>query len=516
MTSLISNSIQVMGDPNSQSAVPESAAAKQTSIPWSSSFKDWWNSSTHLTYAHSTATNQEKFNRARLNHLLIEYDLYTAILLSDIDVETPAASPNTKPVSGTYASTASSNITGELLDVEIEPGLYLHEFYMSNKTNPALPKLDIVIIHGYMAASGYFVKNFESLIKSYDHLDIHFVDLPGFGNSSRPQFPIDLLVAPSPNTIKNQIAQIVDIECWFIDKLETWRKYWGMKKFSLMGHSMGAYLASCYLMKYNNQYGEDNKLVDDFIIISPLGTESSSVSLINNKKYQFNHHEAGGDPFKEVFAKQPIHGEEEEEDHTQNEELVKLWEKLGKPKFPRNLILTKLWQWNKSPFQLLQTFGPFYSKLLSYWSFQRFRNLKANDLEFESVEGTDPATNVELILKLHNYSYSIFNQYQGSGELAITKIITHEILPRLPLCDRGFVEYINDSGLRTLWLYGDKDWMNQEGGKYCVDKLLALGNKNTQYEIIEDAGHHIYLDNPPAFNKACIDFLHLGNESDST
>lgn len=506
MTSLISNSILVMGDPNSRTPT-----AKQTSIPWSSSFKDWWNSSTHLTYAHTSSKNQEKLNRARLSHLLIENELFTAILLSDIDVETPTVSPNTKALGSTYAATSSSKITGEQIDVEIEPSLYIHEFYLSNKTDTSLPKLDIVIIHGYMAASGYFIKNVESLIKSYDHLDIHILDLPGFGNSSRPKFPVELLISPMPNTIKNQIAQIIDIECWFIDKLEEWRTFWGLKKFKLMGHSMGAYLASCYLMKYNNQYGDDNKLVDEFVIISPLGTESSSVSLINSKMYQFNHHGAGGDPFKEIFTKQanPEEKEEEEEDHSQNEELLKLWEKLGKPKFPKNLILTKLWQWNKSPFQLLQTFGPFYSKLLSYWSFQRFRNLKANDLEFESVEGGDGSPNVELILKLHNYSYSIFNQYQGSGELAITKIINQEMLPRLPLCDRGFVEFINESNLKTLWLYGDKDWMNQQGGKYCVDKLLALGNKNTRFEIIKDAGHHIYLDNPSAFNSACIEFLQL-------
>ena len=48
---------------------------------------------------------------------------------------------------------------------------------------------------------------------------------------------------------------------------------------------------------------------------------------------------------------------------------------------------------------------------------------------------------IDLILKLHNYSYSIFNQFQGSGEIAITKLITPEILAKLPLADRGLIDF---------------------------------------------------------------------------
>jgi len=162
--------------------------------------------------------------------------------------------------------------------------------------------------------------------------------------------------------------------------------------------------------------------------------------------------------------------------------------------------LQKLWEWNKSPFQMLQILGPFYSKLLSYWSFQRFGNLRVNDGENE--------VNVDLILKLHNYSYSIFNQFQGSGELAITKLINHEILAKLPLCDRGFVKYLHDSEIRTLWLYGDKDWMNFKGGYHIFEQLSKI-NSLSSFQIIKDAGHHIYLDNPEEFNKSCLEFFNL-------
>ena len=51
--------------------------------------------------------------------------------------------------------------------------------------------------------------------------------------------------------------------------------------------------------------------------------------------------------------------------------------------------------------------------------------------------------------------------------------------------------------------------MNQKGGLYIHDKLKEINPEISDFKIIEDAGHHIYLDNPESFNKTCIDFFHL-------
>lgn len=491
MASLIQDTIKTMGAPLGQSGnspVPGGSDAP-TSIALSASFRDWWNSSKQLMRADDGFLTTE-CAEAKMKNRQIEYELYHSIISEDVHIVDPSRPPD-EDLSG-YAYTC------QLLDTQLDNGLNIHEICLENNLEKDSIRTEVVIIHGYMAALGYFVKNVEAILKARPGMRLHVIDLPGFGNSSRPHFPPDLLI--SLPSVEEQIAQVLEVENWFIDKIEAWRLKRNISRFKLIGHSMGAYLSSCYLMKYNDQK-DGSKLVSEFIVASPMGTESSYVSLINDKKYQYNHHQIGGDPLRELVTLQRDHQIEVEA----NEDLKKLWEQLGRPKFPRNIVLRKLWEWNVSPFQLLQTFGPFYSKLLSFWSFQRFRNLKSND---EDVSGI----NVDLILTLHRYSYSIFNQYQGSGELAITKLVNHEVLARLPLCDRGLVEYLVESKVKTLWLYGDKDWMNSKGGHYICEKMEKLDNSLATHHELKEAGHHIYLDNPEEFNRACIDFF-FGSKS---
>ncbi|CUM67780.1 uncharacterized protein PRCAT00005485001 [Priceomyces carsonii] len=492
MTSLLKDSINVMGDPNKEDLdgvlVTEDSgepATKESSISLKASIQDWWNGLYSLFG--SSILNIEA---SRRKNRRIEYDLFRAMLSDDIFIKNPDIENETDT-----SDLKEGKLYSELKDVEVEPGVFIHEFYLENNLEcvPESDEIHIVMIHGYMAALGYYIKNVESLLKSRPGVRIHAIDLIGFGNSSRPKFPPEFL-----KTTKNkeeEIDQIIAIENWFIDKIENWRKKRNIRTFKLIGHSMGAYLSCCYLMKYNNQYKKvdesQSPIVEEVILVSPMGTESNPHSLLNEKNYEFTTHESGGDPFKELITKQG--------DSIEHDELIKLWEKLGQPRFPKNFILKTLWEHSISPFQVLQKFGPLYSKILSYWSFQRFRNLKSETGE----------QSIDLILKLHDYSFSIFNQFQGSGELAITKLINHEILARLPLSDRGFVHFVISSNLKVLWLYGDKDWMNDKGGRH-IHEEIAKKNKNlSEFEVIENAGHHIYLDNPPAFNEACLKFFGL-------
>lgn len=127
------------------------------------------------------------------------------------------------------------------------------------------------------------------------------IDLPGFGNSARPKFPRQFLTKPTKK--RQQIEQILEIENWFIDKIENWRLIRNIANFKLIAHSMGAYLSCCYVMKYNNQ--GDTKIVSDLILVSPMGTESNEHSLINDERYNINLHYAS-DPLRNCNLRKMI------------------------------------------------------------------------------------------------------------------------------------------------------------------------------------------------------------------
>lgn len=488
--SLIRDGIQAMGDPNFKEPTASKSKPVKSIGVWDS-IKDWWAVPKSLQKPTIKAIKSPCYQEARRANIQIEYDLLKAFFSERIHLEHPKGEPET------HNCAVVARFKDTILPSGEDNSVFIHELEVTNSTDTSVPQKHLVIIHGYMAALGYFIKNIEEIALAYPNLVVHLIDMPGFGNSSRPAFPKELLSLPSNKSTLDEIQQVIGVENWFIDKFEEWRIQRDIAKFDLIGHSMGAYLSSCYLLKYNKT--KSGNLVDKFVLVSPMGTESSDISLINHKELQFNHHDVASNPLGEIFESQNFLNQD-----SHNEELIQLWESLGKPKFPRNIFLRTLWNNNVSPFQVLQAFGPMYLKLLSFWSYQRFQNVTSTGSLDEPSEDRD---NADHIMKLHNYSFSIFNQYQGSGELAITKLINHEIVPRLPLCDRGFVEFLCDNKIQTLWMYGTKDWMNTKGGEYCVKKLSELEGRENNIDEVSNAGHHLYLDNPKEFNSKVITFL---------
>ena len=113
---------------------------------------------------------------------------------------------------------------------------------------------NLVMLHGYGAGLGFFYKNFEGLsrVKGWK---IYALDLLGMGRSSRPPFKLNA---------KDRKMCITEAENWFIDALEEWRIERNIDRFTLLGHSLGGYMAVAYALKYP---GHLNKLV----LASPVG-----------------------------------------------------------------------------------------------------------------------------------------------------------------------------------------------------------------------------------------------------
>lgn len=136
--------------------------------------------------------------------------------------------------------------TSEVLKVEVSKGRYMNEFTIYPKNADPSKLNHFVLIHGYGAGLGFYLKNFDEISKNPNWC-IHALDLLGYGCSSRPKFD-----------------KAESIETYFLDTLETWRQKRGIDKMLMCSHSLGAYVSALYTMKYPGH-------VQKLLCISPAG-----------------------------------------------------------------------------------------------------------------------------------------------------------------------------------------------------------------------------------------------------
>lgn len=111
--------------------------------------------------------------------------------------------------------------------------------------NTESQKTPIVLIHGLGAGVALWCLNIDALAATRP---VYTFDLLGFGRSSRPDFDNDAMVA----------------EKQMVRAIEEWRKEMQLKKFILLGHSMGGFLAASYSISYPDQ-------VKHLILADPWG-----------------------------------------------------------------------------------------------------------------------------------------------------------------------------------------------------------------------------------------------------
>lgn len=407
----------------------------------------------------------------------------------------------------------------------------------------------IVMMHGYGAGLAFFFKNFGPLATGLgSDWNLYALDWLGYGNSSRPKFQIkttDLsetreIDIPSPlsssnstmttNKLKENLA-VRETEDWFVESLEAWRKAKKIEKFTLMGHSMGGYLAACYSFRYPQH-------VEKLIMVSPVGVERGYNPKLGDDERSF----------KAAFFGTKKKSEEEEEKKLDKEFKgePKLKDEISKPQdeiqsstssdihrhgstissssshqssrriaekekeeeekyaeYRRIKFDPKMkyfWNSHISPFSILRSSMFFAPRIVSTWSFNRFNGFTTEERD-----------------AMHLYAYRLMTA-KGSGEYAITRLLAPGVLPRMPLIDR-IGETFGLLKCPSLWLYGDQDWMNSNAGREAVNVLNDLDKKvkeslvnekvdrKSEFVEIPNAGHHLYLDNPPAFNDAIIRYL---------
>lgn len=99
------------------------------------------------------------------------------------------------------------------------------------ETDSDSSRTPVLLLHGFAAGLGFWALNLDEISQKQK---IYAIDLLGFGRSSRPSFPPDS----------------ADAEKFYVQSIEEWRERVGVKKFILLGHSFGGYLACSYTLAH--------------------------------------------------------------------------------------------------------------------------------------------------------------------------------------------------------------------------------------------------------------------------
>ncbi|KAJ5446445.1 hypothetical protein N7491_002527 [Penicillium cf. griseofulvum] len=382
----------------------------------------------------------------------------------------------------------------------------------------------LVMLHGYGAGLGFFYKNFEPLsrLKGWQ---LHALDMLGMGRSTRPAFKIKA---------KGREDAIREAEAWFVDALEEWRIKRKIDRFTLLGHSLGGYMAVAYALKYP---GHLNKL----ILASPVGIPEDPYAVTADV----------AEPPSSTLASELTQDQRDITSSTAIPETVPnttdgsfITGRIppqgdSAPPPRRNLPkwLSYLWDANISPFSLVRWAGPLGPRLVSGWTSRRFSHLPAEEAK-----------------ALHDYSYSIFS-LRGSGEYALAYILAPGAFARSPLIHRvhglgrqmiqdtsalphpiatatsstpsstaapssdSLAPTRREKGLPVVFMYGDHDWMDVSGGHAAAAKLDEEKRKvlekatpeeqrtdegSSKVVVVKKAGHHLYLDGWEEFNRVVL------------
>ncbi|KAL3478758.1 Alpha/Beta hydrolase protein [Aspergillus californicus] len=409
-----------------------------------------------------------------------------------------------------------SEVAANSLDDPYGPRRWLSSMVQLSGKNRALNEFSVervgeeadqhlVMLHGYGAGLGFFYKNFEPLsrLKGWQ---LHALDLLGMGRSTRTPFRIKS---------KEREDAIREAEDWFVDALEEWRIKRKIDRFTLLGHSLGGYIAVNYALKYP---GRLNKL----ILASPVGIPEDPDAITADMPSKQEQAAIAA----EAAAVPPGGVPKGDNNILLKGSQANSSSSSDRP--PRRTIpkwFAYLWEANISPFSLVRWAGPLGPRLVSGWTSRRFSHLPADEAK-----------------ALHDYSYSIFSM-RGSGEYALSYILAPGAFARSPLIRRieGLGRQLlptpiqslstnndaanaqnstrRENGLPVVFMYGDHDWMDYRGGQEATAKILKekrrilenatpeereADNGSAKVVMIKDSGHHVYLDGWQQFNKSVL------------
>ncbi|KAG7097179.1 hypothetical protein E1B28_004553 [Marasmius oreades] len=343
------------------------------------------------------------------------------------------------------------------VELRSSPKKYLNTLTFESTSPPASNSPPpAVLLHGYGAGLGFFFRNFNTLAQwaGRRNTSVFAVDWLGMGRSARLPFSIS---APRKDTQ----ARVEEAESFFVESLEEWRQKMGLEKMTLVGHSLGAYFSTVYALRYPTR-------VHKLILLSPAGITRGPDHTVPSNELDPNDSGNSTDDVQ-VASRQKV------------EEIESRQKQARATQSRSRRLLTYLWEEGWSPFQVVRSslfWGPM---LVGKYSSRRFSGLTQEDTR-----------------DMHDYILNI-TLAKGSGEYCISHILAPGAHARMPIVDR-----ISPLKIPVTFVYGDQDWMDPEGGADSVEALRQAGNGQGRMYLINNAGHHVYLDNPKAVNDLIV------------
>jgi pimeloyl-ACP methyl ester carboxylesterase len=283
----------------------------------------------------------------------------------------------------------------------------------------------IVMIHGFASGNGLWCENLADLSERNRLL---CVEWRGTGRSHRPFF--------TPTTYEQAVE-------WFIPAFAKWREALELTKpFTLVGHSMGAMLATEWAVRHP---GTVSKLV----LASPAGIPEPKPGYVWSGKFRGS---------KVAGA-----------------------------------VLGWLWQRRITPLFLVRQLGPLGPYALR----------KALIFRLDGVPETSPsreALHEPFLTLLTEYMYNNLAG-RGSGEKALVTMMrtgffaVDTLAPKLTLPDCPPFAFIYG---------GDYDWMDHRHAAKIIAARRERGLTVPSLTILEAAGHHVMVDDASGFNRAVL------------
>jgi len=319
----------------------------------------------------------------------------------------------------------------------------------SSSSSSSSKREPFVLLHGYGGGAAMFFAVLPQLAEKW-HGDVHALDTPGCGQSSRPPW-------------RQSCTDHKAMEEYMINEIEHWRKSKGIEKMALCGHSVGGYLATCYCEKFPHR-------VSRLVLASPVGVPETPADWNErvqtfNWKFRFGMYlwGCGFSPFSVVRNAPGSYGK------TLVRRYVERRYEEGKPWIDRNLLANYIYTNMSGP----QSVGDFcHSALLKPGAWAR-----------------SPLCHRIPRLKVSGGITFLYGSHDWMGSHHAEKLKS-------------------DMRAREKALESDAVVLSEDDATKDAEKMPSdtrVASRDISVRIIRDAGHNLQIDNPTGFVSAILD-----------